>query len=147
MLALDVEPDGLGSWIEMRINNITPMYVRELRGLGIKDLDADELVDLSSSSVSAKYISELRAAGLKDVDADELVECMDHNVTPDFIRAMHEAGIEIPYPHQVTIAKVHPNEVRRVKGERRAFHSSHLFWGGDAHQSERVPQHDLAGTH
>src|ERR1051325_8942300 len=46
MLALGLEPDGLGEWINLRIHDITPRYVRELRDMGIKDVDVDELVEL-----------------------------------------------------------------------------------------------------
>src|SRR5512140_1893219 len=60
MLALGVEPDGLGEWINLRENDITPRYVRELRDLGVDDLDVDELIELRMNGVSAKYISELR---------------------------------------------------------------------------------------
>ena len=46
MLALGVEPDGLGEWINLRIHDITPRYVRELRDMGVTELDVDELVEL-----------------------------------------------------------------------------------------------------
>src|SRR5688572_1805813 len=51
MLALGVEPDGLGEWINLRVHDITPRYVRELRDMGMTDLDVDELVELSTHGV------------------------------------------------------------------------------------------------
>jgi len=94
MLALGVEPDGLGEWISLRIHNITPRYVRELRDMGMKSLDVDELVELNIHGVSAKYVSGLHELGLKDFDADQLVELMNNDVSPKYIAELHQAGVK-----------------------------------------------------
>lgn len=39
-----------------------------------------------------KYIGELRKLGLKDLDTDELVELVNHDVSPQFIAELREMG-------------------------------------------------------
>ena len=61
---------------------------------GLKDLDVDEIVELSSHDVSPKYISEVKKLGFKDFDVDDLVQLGSHGVSTKFIAELNNPELQ-----------------------------------------------------
>jgi hypothetical protein len=53
---------------------VTPEYVREMAGVGLDGLSADELGELRAVGVTAEYVREMRAEGFAARTVDEVVE-------------------------------------------------------------------------
>lgn len=83
--------ESLDKYVAMRIFNVTPEYVREMRGLGYRDIDADELISTKIHKVTPDYIRKMRAAGW-DLSLDELTASRIHKATPEFAEEMRRLG-------------------------------------------------------
>ena len=83
---------SLEEYLEMRIFNVTPEYIREMRSLGFKDISKDELVASKIHRVTPEYIREMRAAGWGDLSLDDLQASAIHGATPAFAAEMRKAG-------------------------------------------------------
>lgn len=81
----------LDKYLSMRIFNVTPEYVREMRGLGYRNIDADELITTKIHKVTPDYIRKMRAAGW-DLSLDELTASRIHKATPEFAEEMRKLG-------------------------------------------------------
>ncbi len=82
----------LDDYLSMRIFNITPEYIREMRALGFKNISADELVSSRIHRVTPEYIREMRAAGWTNLSLDELQSSSIHRATPQFAAEMAKLG-------------------------------------------------------
>jgi len=80
--------DGL---IALKIQDVTPEYVRGLHDLGLKPT-VDELIGLKVQGVTPEYIRDMRAAGVS-FNVDKLIGLKVQGITPDYVRAMHDLGI------------------------------------------------------
>ncbi|HEY3929944.1 MAG TPA: M56 family metallopeptidase [Candidatus Koribacter sp.] len=120
----DMKGAGLGNLtvdelVAMKIQGITPEYVRGMRAAGV-NVDADELVGLKVQGVTPEYVKQMRAAypgidvdtiigfkvqgvtteyatelsklGIK-ADADDLIGLKVQGVTPEYVRDMKATGI------------------------------------------------------
>lgn len=83
---------SLDDYLSMRIFDITPEYIREMRSLGFASLDAGELVASRIHKVTPGYVREMRAAGWKDLSLDELQSTRIHGATPEFAEEMKKLG-------------------------------------------------------
>ncbi len=81
----------LEKYVSMRIFNVTPEYIREMRGLGYKDISADKLVETKIHKVTPDYIRKMRAAGW-DLSLSKLVASRIHGATPEFAAEMARLG-------------------------------------------------------
>jgi len=81
----------LEEYLTMRIFDITPEYIREMRSLGFKDITHDELVSSRIHKVTPEYVREMRAAGW-NLDIDELQSTRIHGATPQFAEEMRKLG-------------------------------------------------------
>lgn len=82
---------SLHEYLEMRIFDVTPEYVREMRSLGFKDISKDELVASKIHRVTPKFIRDMRAAGW-DLSLEELQSSAIHGATPQFAEEMRKLG-------------------------------------------------------
>ncbi|HVE71728.1 MAG TPA: hypothetical protein VNI54_10195 [Thermoanaerobaculia bacterium] len=82
---------SLEKYLAMRIFNITPEYIREMRSLGFKDIDDDELVASKIHKVTPQFVREMRAAGW-DLSLDEYQGAAIHGATPKFAEEMRRLG-------------------------------------------------------
>lgn len=82
---------SLEKYLQMRIFDITPEYVREMRSLGFNNLDADELVASRIHKVTPDYVRKMRAAGW-NLSLDELQSTAIHGATPEFAEEMRKHG-------------------------------------------------------
>ncbi|MEO8378463.1 MAG: hypothetical protein ABI779_02245 [Acidobacteriota bacterium] len=81
----------LEDYLTMRIFDITPEYIREMRSLGFRDITHDELVATRIHKVTPEYVREMRAAGW-DLTLDELQSSRIHGATPQFAEEMRKLG-------------------------------------------------------
>jgi hypothetical protein len=82
---------SLDDYLSMRIFNVNPELVRELRALGYKNISADDLVATRIHGVTPDYIRKMRAAGW-NLSLDELVASRIHGATPEFAEEMRKLG-------------------------------------------------------
>jgi beta-lactamase regulating signal transducer with metallopeptidase domain len=67
-------------------------YIDGLQAAGLKDLTVDELIALRIQEVTPDYVRGLRAAGLQ-ATSTELVALKIHQVTPEFVRDLTALGL------------------------------------------------------
>jgi beta-lactamase regulating signal transducer with metallopeptidase domain len=78
--------------IALKIQGITPEYVREIAALGTK-ADADEIVAIKIQGLTPEYVKAIRDSGLK-ADADELIAMKIQGVTPEYIKSLRDFGFK-----------------------------------------------------
>ena len=89
--------------VAMKIQGVTPEYVRELHDQGLHP-DADILVAFRVQNVTAAYIHELRGLGFNP-GPDEIIAFKVQNVSADYVRGLKEVGIQ-PNPDDILALKV-----------------------------------------
>jgi len=89
--------------VAMKIQGVTPEYVRELHDQGLHP-DADILVAFRVQNVTAAYIHELRGLGFSP-GPDEIIAFKVQNVSADYVRGLKEVGIQ-PNPDEILALKV-----------------------------------------
>lgn len=82
---------GLADYLSMRIFDITPEYIREMRSLGFRDIGHEELVSSRIHAVTPEYVRAMRAAGW-DLSLSEYQSSRIHGATPEFAEEMRKAG-------------------------------------------------------
>jgi beta-lactamase regulating signal transducer with metallopeptidase domain len=79
--------------IELKSVGVTGDYVRALRDAGFTNLTPQVLVELKSVGVTPEYAAQLRKAGINPGDARVWVELKSVGVTPDYVAQMRSAGV------------------------------------------------------
>ncbi|HEX6100488.1 MAG TPA: hypothetical protein VF432_29505 [Thermoanaerobaculia bacterium] len=104
---------SLEDYLTMRIFDITPEYIREMRSLGFKNITHDELVASRIHRVTPQYVRDMRAAGW-DLSLDELQSTRIHGATPEFAAEMKKLGYDLDIDdlvsfriHRVTAEFIH----------------------------------------
>lgn len=77
--------------VGMRVQGITPEYIREMRAVE-SNLTVDQLIGMKVQGITPQYARELGDLGLK-AGSDELVGMKVQGVTPNYIREMRATGI------------------------------------------------------
>jgi beta-lactamase regulating signal transducer with metallopeptidase domain len=78
--------------IAMKIQSITPEYVRGLHEQGLHP-DADHLLAMKIQGITPEYVRDLRGMGLNP-DVDQLIAMKIQGVTPEYVRGLHEQGLQ-----------------------------------------------------
>jgi beta-lactamase regulating signal transducer with metallopeptidase domain len=99
--------------VEMKIQGVTPEYVRGLHEQGLHP-DADNLVAMKIQGVNSEYVRELRGLGLNP-DIDELVAMKIQGVDGDYVRGLKEAGLQ-PGVDQLVAMKIQGVTPEYVRG-------------------------------
>ncbi|HLW84708.1 MAG TPA: M56 family metallopeptidase [Candidatus Sulfotelmatobacter sp.] len=89
--------------IAFRVQGITAAYIHELRGLGF-DPDPDEIIAFKVQHVDAGYVRGLKDAGLKP-NADQIIALKVQGVTPDYVKQLRSADLN-PDADQIIAMKV-----------------------------------------
>ena len=109
--------ESLDKYLAMRIFDITPEYIREMRSLGFSRMDADELVATRIHKVTPDYVRQMRAAGW-NLSLDELQSSRIHKATPEFAEQMKKLGYgNLPFDELVAfrIHKVTPEFISELR--------------------------------
>jgi beta-lactamase regulating signal transducer with metallopeptidase domain len=78
--------------IAMKVQGITPEYVKSMRALGFNP-DVDELIGMKVQGITPEYVKETREIWPK-VDADQLIAIKVQGITPEYVKAMHSLGLK-----------------------------------------------------
>jgi hypothetical protein len=81
----------LEKYLAMRIFDVTPEYVREMRALGFSSLGAKDLIDSRIHRVTPEYVRPMRAAG-RSPSFEDLKAGSIHGATPQFAAEMKRLG-------------------------------------------------------
>lgn len=68
-----------------------PSFINEMNSVGLENLDADELVALRVQDVTPAYVREIRSTGLTPA-VHELVAMKVHGITPEYLKSMRALG-------------------------------------------------------
>jgi bla regulator protein blaR1 len=78
--------------IGMKVQGITPAYVREIRELGFQP-SADELIGMKVQGITPEYIREMRTIE-SNLSVEELIGMKVQGVTPQYANEMRGLGVE-----------------------------------------------------
>jgi beta-lactamase regulating signal transducer with metallopeptidase domain len=87
-----LQPDA-NNLIEMRVQGITPEYVRDLRASGLNP-EKDQLIALKVQGADAEYYRGLKEAGLQ-ADVNQIIALKVQGVTPEYVRELRAAGLTV----------------------------------------------------
>jgi hypothetical protein len=107
----------LHKYLELRIFDITPEYIHEMRNLGFRNISNDEIVASRIHRVTPDYVRSMRAAGW-DLSLDELQSTSIHGATPEFAEEMKKAGyadLDIDELVSFRIHRVSPELIRDLR--------------------------------
>jgi beta-lactamase regulating signal transducer with metallopeptidase domain len=97
---LALHPDA-NNVVAMRIQGITPEYVRELKASGLNP-DENHLVSLKIQGADAEYYRGIKDAGI-DPDVDHLISLKIQGVTPEYVRALRAAGLAVTVDQVISL--------------------------------------------
>ena len=101
--------------IEMKIQGVTPAYVKEIHDLGLKPT-ADELVGMRVQGITPDYIREMRSIA-PNLGVDELIGMKVQGITPQYANEVRGLGLKAD-PEDLIGMKVQgitPEYVREVQ--------------------------------
>ena len=117
MPAIHIHPMMLQAGTEPSAQNApSESYIDGMKAAGYGDLSIDELVAMKIQDITPEYVKGMRALGLK-IDADELVAMKIQGVTPDYVKEMREAypGINVDTLIGFKIQNVSPQYVKEMR--------------------------------
>src|SRR3989454_2916112 len=79
-------------FVGMRVQGITPEYIREMRTIA-PNLSVDELIGMKVQGVTPEYATELRGLGLK-ADPDNLIGMKVQGITPEYVQGIQAIGLK-----------------------------------------------------
>jgi hypothetical protein len=82
----------LDKLIAMKVQGITPEYVRSMQNTGYGKLSADDLISLKIFGVTPEMVEQMKAAGVAPKTIHELVSYRIFKVTPEYAASWKEAG-------------------------------------------------------
>jgi beta-lactamase regulating signal transducer with metallopeptidase domain/uncharacterized protein YnzC (UPF0291/DUF896 family) len=106
---------SLDMLIAMKVQDVTPEYVRELQAQGLHP-DAERLIAMKVQGVTPDYVRDLRQSGLNP-NENELIALKVQGADAEYYRGMKEAGLQ-PDVNQLIALKVQgatPEYVRELK--------------------------------
>jgi hypothetical protein len=78
--------------IAMKIQGVTPSYVKEIHDLGMKPT-VDEFVEMRVQGITPEYIREMRTIA-SNLSVDELIGMKVQGITPQYARELRELGVK-----------------------------------------------------
>ena len=78
--------------IAMKIQGVTPEYVRQIHSLGLKP-GVDELIAMRIQGVTPELIRSMRDSGLA-TEIGQIIALRVQGVTPEYVKQLHDAGVD-----------------------------------------------------
>src|SRR5437763_12701609 len=78
--------------IAMKIQGVTPAYVKEIHDLGMKP-SAEEFIGMRVQGITSEYIRDMRSIA-PTLGVDELIGMKVQGITPQYAREMRELGLQ-----------------------------------------------------
>ncbi len=97
---LGLHPDA-EKLVVMRVQDVTPEYVRELKASGLNP-DENHLISLKIQGADAEYYRGIKDAGI-DPDVDRLIALKIQGVTPEYVRALRAAGLAVTVDQVISL--------------------------------------------
>ena len=107
-----LHPD-VNNLIAMRVQGITPEYVRGLRASGLNP-DQNQIIALKVQGADGEYYRGLKEAGIQP-DVNTLIGLKVQGVTPEYVRELRAAGLTVT-ADQVIALKVQDVSPEYLKG-------------------------------
>lgn len=117
MNAAGLESADVDQIIAMRIHDVTPEYVREMRVAGLA-AEVPVLIAMKIHDITPAYAAEIRSLGFKPAPQD-LVAMKIHGVTPEYVKGMRDLGVDAD-AHDIIALKTHEVSPQYVKQMRAA---------------------------
>jgi beta-lactamase regulating signal transducer with metallopeptidase domain len=108
----NLTPDEL---VALKVQGVTPEYVRAIHDLGFKP-SVDELIGMKVQGITADYIREMRQSGVNP-DVDRLIGMKVQGITPDYVKGMHDLGINVDSDELIglKVQGVTPDYIKRMR--------------------------------
>ncbi|HYL86658.1 MAG TPA: M56 family metallopeptidase [Candidatus Angelobacter sp.] len=79
-------------FIGMRVQGITPEYIREMRAIK-SNLTVDELIGMKVQGITPQYSAEMRQVGIS-ADPENLIGMKVQGITPEYVKGMQAVGLK-----------------------------------------------------
>ena len=115
-------------FVGMRVQGITPEYVRDMRGLA-PNLGIDELIGMKVQGITPQYANDMRGLGL-EYDPDNLIGMKVQGITPEYVKGMQALGFK-PDTEELIGMKVQgitPDYVKAMKATGLNPDVDNLIW-------------------
>lgn len=89
--SLGLQPSA-EDFIGMRVQGITPEFIREMRAIQ-SNLDVDQLIGMKVQGLTPQYANEIRGMGLPG-DPENLIAMKVQGITPEYIRGIRALGLQ-----------------------------------------------------
>ncbi len=82
---------GVDQLVALKVQDVTPEYVREMRAAGV-ELSPERVIALKVQDVTPEYVREMKSLSQK-TDANNLIAMKVQGITPQYVRAMQASGL------------------------------------------------------
>ncbi|HEX4771034.1 MAG TPA: M56 family metallopeptidase [Bryobacteraceae bacterium] len=90
--------------IAMKVQDITPDYVKQIRATGLNP-NIQDLISMKVQGITPAYVRDMQSAGLKDMQVHDLISMKVQGIDPEYVRTIRATGLN-PNLHEFVSLKV-----------------------------------------